>query len=81
MTSEWRPISTAPHDGTTVLVRRKNGVGRWQHPCAARYAKNTVVENPALTHFWSADDDENGHPNMLYFQPLEWKPLEEGDRT
>lgn len=68
----WRAIAEAPHDGTEIVVRTKNGLEIWQRPVKARFVRNTAIENPWITHFWSCQNDDNGHPIMFYGKPEEW---------
>jgi len=69
--SEWKPIDSAPKDGTRVLFGRKAWVtiGRWQTVDYDHYAGMSIRA-------WVADTAGRESPRMVTdFQPTHWQPL------
>lgn len=72
---EWRPIKTAPKDGTEVLLffpanksrAADQQVGAWQHERWASYALDYKSPYPSL---------QNQH-EQFYLNPTHWQPLPE----
>lgn len=64
MASEWKPIDTAPKDGTWVRLKRKGKevIGRWSHPL------DDWSLGPA------AEGAETGVEQLLSWEPTEWAP-------
>lgn len=67
----WRPIETAPRDGTSVIV-------------ASRYETRTVVgearflmdEDATYTAWWWANQSPGDYyADMIYPNPTHWQPL------
>lgn len=73
---EWRPIETAPRDGTPVLL----GGGR---DCEAEYARSdaevTLARAPARAMWngtlWVMCWNEAGYCLVAYENPTHWMPL------
>lgn len=69
----WRPINTAPHDGTTILLRGGDGPhgitywegrGRWAVPRDAHQNEATWLHRGSS--LWEAG-----------YTPTEWAPMDE----
>lgn len=71
----WLPIATAPLDGTAVWVKSRNGGGCFQRPTKARYVKNTLVDDPAFSAYWTCQNYADGQPAPMYFPPILWSPV------
>lgn len=67
--SEWQPISTAPKDGTWVLLRGGTDYGGEQI-------------GPAVVAFWSGQEWAyaywDGEWRSCYDNPTEWMPIPKG---
>ncbi|QLB38245.1 hypothetical protein phiGT1_33 [Sulfitobacter phage phiGT1] len=72
MVPQWRPIETAPKDGTEfqVWLSKKNGHGFWDP--RARYNKNNCFQ------LWGrVDYDIDGWEIYPGLEPTHWMPLPE----
>jgi len=75
---EWRPIETAPRDGTHILIAPHMDVALWDHG-AERWITNVIPLNSDLT----IADDWRARPVMMFEQyasnwgiePTHWLPL------
>jgi hypothetical protein len=69
VSAKWRPIRTAPMDGTRVLVADKNAAGSWVE--AAYYSKDGEYEGWFMvnTHWTDAVDGQ--------IFPTVWMPMPE----
>ena len=64
---EWRPIDSAPKDGTAVLL----GLSGWTSPFSGWWAKyETEDKKPGWT-----DGTRNEHKEYATFDPSHWLPL------
>lgn len=69
--NEWRPIATAPKDGTWVETRSEgcDDIGRWQEE---RYC---ILGAPQGSYGPGFVDQETGLPMSGEFEPTHWRPL------
>lgn len=75
---EWRPIETAPRDGTHILIAPHMDVALWDHG-AERWITNVIPLNSDRT----IADDWRARPVMMFEQyasnwgiePTHWLPL------
>jgi len=75
---EWRPIETAPRDGTHILIAPNMDVALWDHG-AERWITNVIPLNSDRT----IADDWRARPVMMFEQyasnwgiePTHWLPL------
>ncbi|MGX1587294.1 hypothetical protein [Brevundimonas diminuta] len=75
---EWRPIDTAPRDGTHILIAPHMDVALWDHG-AERWITNIIPLNSDRT----IADDWRARPVMMFEQyasnwgiePTHWLPL------
>ena len=76
MMSEWRPIETAPKDGTSILLHfdSPHRPQNWEKECSA--------VNTAVGQWWEGDDAWICYMDMVrdpecHFEPTHWMPLPE----
>lgn len=78
--TEWRPIATAPLDGTSILVHNNYAPGLPGGVMEQCHAGNTAVAA------WWGDSGESGEwicymslprDPELHFEPTHWMPLPE----
>lgn len=64
----WRPIETAPKDGTLIVLGARNGV--WLGKYLPLYGSGYRPENP-----WSSMLLNHDHMAERYTRPTHWMPL------
>lgn len=72
---EWRPIETAPRDGTTVIVARHMGDFGWIRGCAMWVGGNGFVAG-WVSHGFDRVMGELGLAHPTHWQPLPAPPKE-----
>lgn len=68
----WQPISTAPTDGTRILVTNEDRRGVWIARYTPQYQSGYRPENPWQSMMLNCEDHHN---NRGSFTPTNWMPL------
>ena len=70
----WKPIETAPRDGTVILLGSRGGcwIGKWLQIYGSGYRP----ENP-----WSSLMLNHNHMGEKWMQPTHWMPLPQPPRS
>lgn len=78
---EWKPIETAPKDGTSILAMTNDQPG-----CPGGVADKCWCGNAAVAEWWADEGGGDGrwicYMNMvqdpaLHFEPTHWQPMPE----
>jgi hypothetical protein len=75
--NKWKPIETAPKDGTSVLVFP--GIWNNKNISIAKFDNDKYARKPKP--YWSRDDDMNRVTNSRNNPPTHWMPLPDPPTT